>query len=62
MNRDNLLIHRNPTIALELSILDDIKSESGFTYGMTRIFLSLLEPISVFIKPDEVTARYIAKR
>jgi len=30
-------------IAFELSIFDDINSVSGFTYGRTRIFLSLLE-------------------
>jgi len=56
INRDNLFKHRNPTMAFELSIFDDINSESGFTYGRTIIFLSLFEPISVFITPDDVTA------
>jgi len=49
LDRANLFKHRNPTMAFELSIFDDINSESGLTYERTKIFLSLFEPISVFV-------------
>jgi len=47
MNQLSLFRHRNLMIAFELSIFDDINSESGLTYGSTKIFLSLLELVSV---------------
>jgi len=35
-------------MAFELSIFDNISSESKLTYGRTKIFLSLFEPKPVF--------------
>jgi len=46
-NRLSLFRHRNPIVVFELSIFDDINSESDLTYGSTKIFLSLLELVFV---------------
>jgi len=39
----NLLRHRNPIIAFELSIFEAMNSETGFMYGRTRVLCLLLE-------------------